>query len=197
MRIENMETNEMTKVVEINTKRLLLRQWRNEDLASFALLNSDPEVMAYLPKVLNKEESNNLAEKIIKLISEHGWGFWAIETTHDHSFIGFVGLHEPKYELPVKPCVEIGWRLARKYWGKGYATEAGNASLEFAFNKLELNEVYSFTSTTNKKSQAVMERLQLVNIFSNFDHPSIPITSQYREHVLYKINKESWLNNHV
>lgn len=183
----------MTKVVEIKTKRLLLRQWRNDDLSAFALLNSDPEVMEFLPKILSEEESNSLAEKIINLISENGWGFWAVERISDHSFIGFVGLHEPKYELPVKPCVEIGWRLARKYWGNGYATEAGNASLEFAFNILNLNEVYSFTSVANKKSQAVMERLHLVNIHSNFDHPSIPSDSQHKEHVLFKIDKENWL----
>ena len=183
----------MTKIVEIKTKRLLLRQWRNDDLAAFWLLNSDPEVMEYLPKILSEEESNDLADKIKSLISENGWGFWAVERLRDHSFIGFVGLHEPKYELPVKPCVEIGWRLARKYWGNGYATEAGKASLEFAFNNLNLNEVYSFTSIANKKSQAVMERLQLVNIQSNFDHPTIPDDSQYKEHVLFKIDKNSWL----
>jgi len=187
----------MAKVIELETKRLLLRQWRNKDLLAFARLNSDPEVMEFLPKILSAEESNSLAEKIINLISERGWGFWAVECKSDNSFIGFVGLHEPKYELPVNPCIEIGWRLAREYWGKGYATEAGNASLEFAFKTLNLNKIYSFTSVANKKSEAVMRRLQLVNTQSNFDHPSIPIDSQYREHVLYKIDKKSWAENHV
>lgn len=98
--------------------------------------------------------------------------------------------------MPVKPCVEVGWRLARKYWGNGYATEAGKASLEFAFNSLNLNEIYSFTSVANKKSQAVMERLDMVNTHSNFNHPSIPDESPYKEHLLYKIDKNSWLNNH-
>lgn len=183
----------MSKIVELKTKRLILRQWKDEDLTDFFRLNSDPEVMEYLPKILNNEESDNLAKKIIDLITANGWGFWAVETLSDNSFIGFVGLHEPQYDLPVKPCTEIGWRMARKYWGNGYATEAGNASLEFAFNNLQLNEVYSFTSVANMKSQAVMERLQLVNTHSNFDHPSIPDDSQYREHVLYKIDKKSWM----
>ena len=185
----------MTKVVEIQTKRLLLRQWRDDDLVPFALLNSDPEVMEYLPKILSREESDNLAEKILNLISNNGWGFWAAERISDNTFVGFVGLHEPKYELPVKPCTEIGWRLSRKYWGNGYATEAGNASLDFAFNQLNLNEIYSFTSVANIKSQAVMERLKLINTNSNFDHPTIPDDSPYREHVLYKIEKERWLGN--
>lgn len=185
----------MTKIVEIETKRLILRQWNKDDLEKFALLNLDPEVMEYLPKISSKEESNTLADKIMNLISENGWGFWAVETKTDNSFIGFVGLNEPKYELPVKPCIEVGWRLAREYWGNGYATEAGKASLEYAFNNLDVKEIYSFTSIANKRSQAVMERLQLVNIHSNFDHPSIPSDSQYREHVLYKIDKEIWIMN--
>ena len=182
----------MTKVVEIKTKRLLLRQWNKADLADFALLNSDPEVMEYLPKILNREESDNLADRIISLLSDNGWGFWAVETISNNSFIGFVGLHEPKYELPVKPCVEIGWRLSRKYWGNGYATEAGNAALEFAFKTLNLNNVYSFTSVANLKSESVMKRLKLENQNKNFNHPSIPDDCQYREHVLYKIKKETW-----
>lgn len=183
----------MTEIVELETKRLFLRKWKQSDLKKFAELNLDPEVMEYLPTISSEEESNQLADKIISRLSENSWGFWAIETKDDHSFIGFVGLNEPKYELPVKPCVEIGWRLARKYWGNGYATEAGKASLAFAFNNLDVNEIYSFISIANKRSQAVMERLQLVNIHSNFDHPSIPFDSQYREHVLYKIDKEDWV----
>lgn len=185
----------MTKVVEIKTERLFLRQWCKDDLADFSLLNSDPKVMKYLPKILSRKESNNLADKIINLISENGWGFWAIEKINDNSFIGFVGLHEPKYDLPVKPCVEIGWRLAREYWGNGYATEAGNAALEFAFKTLNLDNIYSFTSVANVKSQSVMERLNLVNQSVNFNHPSIPEGNQYSEHVLYKISKETWTVN--
>ncbi len=186
----------MTNIIEIKTERLLLRQWRKEDLSEFALLNADPLVMKYFPKVLSAEESDVLAEKIIKLISERGWGFWAVETINTQSFIGFVGLHEPHYELPVNPCVEIGWRLARKYWGQGYATEAGQASLKCAFNDLELDEVYSFAVVANRKSRAVMERLGLRDTMSNFEHPVIPEDSPLREHVLYKIDKRSWVGNH-
>jgi len=187
----------MAKVVDIKTKRLLMRQWRDEDLFDFWLLNSDPEVMQYLPVIPSEEDSNVLANKIINLLEENGWGFWAVETISDNSFIGFVGLNKPKYELPVNPCIEVGWRLARNYWGKGYATEAGKASLEFAFNNLNVNEIYSFTSVANKRSEAVMGRLNMVNTNSNFNHPTIPDNSPYKEHVLYKIDKESWLKYHA
>ena len=169
-----------------------MRQWRDDDLYDFWLLNSDSEVMEFLPEIPSEEDSNALANKIIHLIEENGWGFWAVETISDNSFIGFVGLNKPNYKLPVNPCIEIGWRLARKFWGNGYATEAGNASLEFAFNNLNVNEIYSFTSVCNKKSEAVMKRLNMVNANSNFNHPTIPDNSPYREHVLYKIDKKNW-----
>jgi len=187
----------MKKIIELETKRLILRQWNKEDLEAFSLLNADPEVMEFFPKVLSRKESNAMAEKIKNLISDRGWGFWAVEVKNESAFIGFVGLNEPHYDLPFNPCVEIGWRLAKKYWSKGYATEAGSASLEFAFDQLNLDEVYSFATVHNIKSQAVMERLRLKNTMSNFNHPAIPKDSPLREHVLYKIDKKSWVLNQV
>lgn len=177
----------MAKVIETQTERLLLRQWRKKDYEIFERINSDPVVMEYYPSTLTPEESNMMANKIESLIKEKGWGFWAVELTGKKSFIGFVGLHEPRYELPVKPCIEIGWRLGREYWGKGYATEAAKASLAFAFSDLNLNEVSSFTPITNSKSRALMERLNMVNTNLNFDHPMVPKSSPLREHALYII----------
>ena len=123
----------MPKIIQIQTERLLLRQWKADDFKCFAKINSDPDVMSEL-------ESNAMAEKIQSLLAERGWGFWAVENLSDNNFIGFVGLHKPHYELPATPCVEIGWRLSKQYWGKGFATEAGKVSLDFAFDKLNLNE---------------------------------------------------------
>lgn len=111
--------------------------------------------------------------------------------------MGFVGLHETTYDLPVTPCVEISWRLAKKYWGKGYATEAAKASLAVAFTTLELYEIFSFTSVLNKKSRAVMERLRMTNTQENFEHPIIPKNHPLREHVLYQINKQQWSKNSI
>jgi len=181
-------------LAELHTKRLLLRQWNKADYPIFAQLNSDPEVMQYYPNVLSEDESNALAHKIESLITAKGWGFWAVETCHDHKFIGFVGLHEPTYQLPVSPCIEIGWRLAKAYWGHGYASEAACAALTFAFDVLKLPEVYSFASTSNLKSRAVMERLGLFNTHNNFNHPVIPAGNPLQEHALYKIDKNTWDN---
>jgi len=181
--------------MEIKTERLLMRHWRDEDLALFAKLNADADVMEYYPKILTTTESDAMADKISTLLNERGWGFWAVEQSSDRSFIGFVGLHKPLYELPVTPCVEIGWRLAKNFWGKGYATEAALAALEYAFQQLDLTQVYSFTSVSNYKSRSVMERIKMKNIHKNFEHPIIPIDHPLREHVLYKINQCDWQKN--
>ena len=106
-----------TMVIKIN--RLILRQWKPADLEPFAVLNSDPEVMEYFPKILSRIESDDLAGKIKDFINENGWGLWAVKLISTHEFIGFVGLNSPKPEFSPAPCVEIGWRLARKYWGSG------------------------------------------------------------------------------
>jgi len=107
-------------------------------------------------------------------------------------FIGFIGLNEPGYTLPFSPCVEIGWRLARAYWGKGYATEGAQVSLNYAFSELGLEQVYSFTSVLNKRSLAVMQRLGMINVDTNFIHPLIAETDPLCEHVLYKITRSQW-----
>jgi len=187
----------MPPIIELKTKRLLLRQWKSEDFKPFARISADPDVMKFYPNTLNESESNAMVEKIQNLIAEKGWGFWAIENLADNNFMGFVGLHIPHYELPVSPCIEIGWRLAKQYWGKGFATEAGMASLDFAFEQLNVDEVYSFASTTNKKSQAVMTRLNMIDTKSNFNHPMIPDGNPLKEHVLYVIDKHKWAKHRI
>lgn len=182
----------MAEIIEIETKRLRLRQWKQEDFPAFAKLNTDPEVMEFYPDTLNEKESNDMARRFEALIVYRGWGFWVVERLDEGEFMGFVGLHEPTYDLPVTPCVEIGWRLSKEYWGCGFASEAAMACLTVAFEKLNLPEVYSFTSVLNKKSQAVMERLGMVDMKQNFGHPMISDDSPLHEHVLYKIDKSRW-----
>jgi len=109
-----------------------------------------------------------------------------------HKFMGFVGLHTPSDALPFAPCVEIGWRLAKPHWGKGYATEAAMASLNFAFAELSLNQVVAFTAVANNRSQAVMQKLGMTNTGNNFMHPDIELSHPLCEHVLYKISYSQW-----
>ncbi len=185
----------MVKITELETDRLKLRQWSARDYAPFSELNADPEVMKYFPATLMESESTALATKIEKLISERGWGMWAVELKTQGDFIGFVGLHKPEVKLPFTPCIEIGWRLSKKYWGKGYATEAATAALAYAFDTLQLDEVVSFTALANIKSRSVMERLNMVDVRQNFEHPGVPAGHKLREHVLYKITRSQWQSN--
>lgn len=182
----------MENIIELKTERLLLRQWQLDDYPLFAKMNADPIVMEFYPELLNSDASNLMASKLESLIADRSWGLWAVELLDQSQFIGFVGLHEPHYDLPMTPCVEIGWRLSKDSWGKGYATEAAKAALDFAFQRLELEEVYSFTSVVNFKSEAVMKRLGMKNLLKNFNHPIVPVGHNLSEHVLYKMTKEQW-----
>ena len=172
----------------METERLLLRNWKDEDLEGFARLNADPDVMEFFPSVLTKEESNLLAQKIRSRIDAEGWGAWAVELKLSGEFIGVVGLQRTGSKLPFSPGVEIAWRLAKPYWGKGYATEAALASLYYASNVLKLTQVVSFTAVINKRSQAVMTKIGMYSDGFEFDHPDVPIDSPLSRHVLYKID---------
>lgn len=173
---------------ELRTARLLLRQWRPGDLEAFAQLNADPEVMRYFPAPLSREASDDMADRCKALIAQRGWGFWAAEELATGEFVGFIGLHTPAAELPFSPCVEVGWRLLRSRWGMGLATEGATASLNFAFQTLNLAEVVSFTSIHNLKSAAVMQRLGMKRDERTFAHPSLPHDHWLSEHCLYRLS---------
>ena len=179
-----------------DTDRLVLRQWRPEDREPFAMLNADPEVMEFFPKPLSRSESDALAERLGQSIASRGWGLWAAELRESGEFIGFVGLEQAPPRIPHSPCVEVGWRLARAFWGKGLATEAAIAALRIGFESTGLPEVFSFTSILNLRSRAVMERLGMVAEPDTFEHPNVPEGHRLREHVAYRLTKAGWAASH-
>ena len=159
-------------------------------------MNADAAVMEFMPKRLTEEETDVLADRIQKQMSERGLGLFAAELRETGSFIGFVGLSVPAFEAHFTPCVEIGWRLAREFWGSGYATEGESAVLRLAFASLELPEVVSFTAALNERSRRVMERLEMVrNAKDDFDHPLLSAADPLRPHVLYRLARVNWLSN--
>jgi ribosomal-protein-alanine N-acetyltransferase len=182
----------------IETERLYLRQWQASDFAIFAEMNADAEVMAYFPKLLSTSVSDIIAKKCQQLIADKGWGLWAVSLKphleKQDAFIGFVGLNETHADMSFAPAVEIAWRLHKKYWGQGYATEAAHAALHFAFTELSLDEVVSFTAVINKRSQLVMERIGMTDTQDNFYHPALNADHRLAEHVLYKITRQQWHN---
>ena len=182
--------------VELPTERLLLRGWRDSDREPFAALNADPMVMEHFPAPLTRAESEAFVDRIVSRFDESGWGLWAVEMLSDGQFIGFVGLApiEPG-RLPIRAAgPEVGWRLARRYWGMGYATEAAREALRFGFEALPVEEVVSFTATTNLRSQAVMRRIGMSrDPADDFDHPALPEGHRLRQHVLYRLGRDQWV----
>ncbi len=183
-------------MTKLQTDRLVLRFWKEEDLDLFAKLNRDPRVMKYFPAPLSKAESDQMVKRMQSRLKERGWGFWAVSETRTQNFIGFIGLNPIEQStLPVHfaPATEIGWRLAFDYWGKGYATEGAKAALKYGFQALRLNEFVSFTATQNKRSRRVMERIGMQHDpADDFDHPKLPEGHPLRRHVLYRISAKEW-----
>ncbi len=177
----------------LSSERLILRPWRDDDLDALAALCADPEVMAHFPAALDRAGSAELLGKLMAHQTEHGFTFWALERREDAAFIGFTGLARVGFVAPFTPAVEIGWRLARPYWGHGYALEAARRSLDFAFEDLQLNEVVSFTVPANRRSWCVMQRLGMQrDPADDFEHPGLPLGHPLRPHLLYRINREDW-----
>ncbi|MDR6215466.1 GNAT family N-acetyltransferase [Paracidovorax wautersii] len=185
----------------LRSPRVRLRQWMPADRAPFAALNADPEVMEHFPAPLDRAESDALADRIEALIDRQGWGFWAaefVERTDSEgiakgAFMGFVGLNRPTAPLPFAPCVEIGWRLARPFWGQGLATEGARLALRAGFDALGFHDIVAFTAQRNHRSRAVMERLGMIESPTEaFEHPSVPEGHAVRPHVLYRLARTDW-----
>jgi RimJ/RimL family protein N-acetyltransferase len=179
----------MSSPSQLRTARLLLRRWRETDHAPFAALNADPMVMEHFPNRLTRADSDDLIARIEAGFATHGYGLWALEVRSTGDFVGFTGLAVPSFKAHFTPAVEVGWRLARSAWGKGYATEAGLASVAYGFRHVGLDEIVSFTSASNLRSRAVMERIGMTHDpAEDFDHPELKETDLLRPHVLYRVS---------
>ena len=177
----------------IETDRLVLRRWREEDREPFAALNADPEVMRYFVRPLTREESDRLVDRIEARFEADGIGQWAVERREDGRFLGFTGLAPASFEASFTPTIEVGWRFARSAWGHGYATEAGRAALHYGFQVRGLEAILSWTSVLNLPSIAVMERLGMHHDpADDFDHPLVPEGHPLRRHALYRLDREDW-----
>ena len=180
-------------MTELTTDRLLMRQWRESDREPFAAMNADPAVMEHFPALMTREQTDAFIDRISPAIDERGWGLWALEVRDTGRFIGFTGLSVPSFEAHFTPAVEIGWRLAKEAWGNGYATEAARAALAHGFGPAGLEEIVSFTATTNLPSQRVMQRIDMTHDEADdFDHTRLPDGHRLQRHVLYRINRAQW-----
>lgn len=179
------------KIPRLESERLLLREWQEHDLQPFVEMGCDPDVMRFFPKQLSPEECKQFIDKSNSILLEKQFGLWAVEVKDTAEFIGFIGLAEPTFKAKFTPCTEIGWRLKKTAWGKGYASEGALCVLRYAFMGLELREVVSFTSQLNKPSIKVMERIGMKRNHDNdFDHPRVEKGHPLERHVFYQIGKE-------
>jgi RimJ/RimL family protein N-acetyltransferase len=175
---------------ELRTERLVLRRWRDGDREPFAALNADPEVTATLAGPLTRAESDALVDRIEDCFAEQGFGLWAVEAvdTGMAGFVGFVGLWPATFPAPFTPAVEVGWRLATRAWGRGYAPEAARAALADGFTRLGLAEIVSLTWEGNTASRRVMEKLGMTHDpADDFLHPNLAADHPRRRHVLYRL----------
>ena len=184
----------MEPILELESARLLLRQWRDEDLPEFAAMCADPQVMRYFLAPLSRLESASLIGRVRGHFAEHGFGLWALQRKDTGQFIGFTGLGVVGFDAPFTPATEIGWRLAREHWGLGYASEAAWTALRCGFDRLALTEIVSFTTQSNTPSEKVMQAIGMHHDSADdFEHPRLAADHPLRHHVLYRITREQWL----
>ena len=180
----------------LETERLILRTWHEDDLDPMFRINQDPKVMEYLLPMDSKQETKDFIDHAKKNQGAYGYTFYAVELKSTHEMIGFIGLLHRK-QVPFddsNASTEIGWRLASKHWGKGLATEGATAVLAYAFHVLDLPEVVSLTVVNNIKSRRVMEKIGLThNPDDHFDHPKVPDDSPLKQHVLYRLTKAEFI----
>ncbi|MFK5981555.1 MAG: GNAT family N-acetyltransferase [Flavobacteriaceae bacterium] len=170
----------------IKTKRLGLRNWNASDLRPFTEMCQDDEVMKYFPNLISKKDVENFIERMQIHFKEFGFCYFAVNILESNEFIGFTGMLHQNYESSFTPCVDIGWRLKRSAWNRGFATEAANACLTFASNQLKMKEIYSFASKVNVNSIAVMKKIGM-NYHSDFQHPSLLKNEVLKNCVVYNI----------
>jgi len=179
----------MTTAASIATERLLLRPWEPRDLAPFAAINADPEVMRYFPAPMAQQETEEAMARYNAQLARDGFTMFAAEDRATGELLGILGAQTMRFAIPnvAQPAVEIGWRLATTAQGKGLATEGATAILNFLCETTSLTEVVAITAVENKPSRRVMEKLGMTYMPTlDFDHPNIPADSPVNRTVVYR-----------
>ena len=174
------------------SERLGFRNWKKNDLKEFAEINSDPEVMEHFPSTLSKKETEALIGRLKNHYDERSYTYFATEILETGELIGFIGLAYQTYKTEFSPATDIGWRLKKIAWGKGYATEGAKRCLEYAFNELKINKVFSICTINNRNSENVMKKIGMTKK-EEFKHPELTEYPEYEKCIWYEIKK----NNNV
>jgi len=174
---------------QLQTSRLILRNWKQKDIEPFAILNSDPRVCEFLPNILSREETLTSVKKIQSHFKKYAFGLFAVELINTKTFIGFVGLKYFSFDSHFTPSVELAWRLSWENWGRGLATEAAQKVTQYGFETIGLPEILAITAKNNQRSRRVMEKLGMyTSEDENFLHPQLEYSHPLAEHVLYRFH---------
>ena len=168
--------------------RLGFRNWVETDLETFARLNADPEVMRFFPAPLTREESKAFMKRLQDQFRTKGYTYFATELLNKGELIGFIGLLHQDYEAPFTPATDIGWRLRKEYWGKGYATEGAKRCLDHAFDELGLYRVVSVCTDLNVASEQVMRKIGMQRR-GEFEHPALQDHPRLNPCIWYEVKK--------
>ena len=172
----------------IGTGRLILREWRDHDLAPFHLMGQDAEVMRFIGDAPGIDAVREQMARQRRLQAEHGHCFWAVERRDTGAFIGFCGLKPGPGDTPIAGETEIGWRIARAHWRRGFAEEAARASLDRAWANSDAAFVAAITVPDNVASRGLMEKLGMRRVAGgDFNHPALPDGHRLRHHIQYRI----------
>lgn len=169
------------------SERLGFRNWSMGDLSELAAMNADPEVMAHFPKTATKEESRAIIDRFKHSYAKRGYTYYAVEVLETGEFIGFIGFLYQDYPSPYTPATDIGWRLKKSAWGKGYATEGARRCLDYAFEDLKMKRIISVCTSKNVNSENVMKKIGMT-IVGEFDHPKMKDYPDLERCVCYEID---------
>lgn len=178
----------------IETERLILRGWHENDAAAHHAMCADPAVMAYLGPAPTLAESAAVVARQKAVFADYGACFWALERRDTSAFIGWCGIKPGPVGTPIDEKPEIGWSLVQTEWGQGYAREAAEASLAWGWHELNLPTVWAMTVPANTASRALMERLGMTRVVDgDFDHPKLAEDDRLRRHILYRIDRPAYV----
>lgn len=172
----------------IETERLILRGWRDADVEPFHAMGNDAEVMRYLGPPMSIADAAAARDRMNALLADRGYCFWAVERKSDGMFLGFCGIKPGPADTPIADEIEIGWRLRRDAWGRGYAREAATASIAWTWAHTDAPAIAAMTVADNVRSWGLMERLGMRRDYdADFDHPAVPDDSPLKRHIVYRI----------
>ncbi len=174
----------------IETERLILRGWRDADIAPWHAICSDPAVMAHLGPLMTRDEAAAYVARMQAMQADIGHCFWAMESKADGALMGFCGVKPGADGTPIMDRLEIGWRMGQAHWGKGYAREAAQAAIDWVWSNRAEDSIWAITTPDNSRSWGLMARLGMARRRDmDFDHQLLAIDDPLRPHITHEIRR--------